>query len=220
MASSGRLARVSQRWHITSSQPYPPLRHCAIVGDGCAGPPKPSICSDHNRHSAASASRMAFLACSRAFCALILAPWTRSPKIRCRLRPPIGALSVAFAGLRNPTRNGGRERSRTPTARSTKRQTRRAASLRLRVVEQRHKSEVHMQLLMAVKQRPARIVGHKVDFDLLVSTHHDNILHDPGRRLSGYAGQFETVAMQMHGMDVVAGVAHAQPIAFPLAQME
>ena len=27
-----------------------------MVGDGCAGPPKPSICSDHSRHSAASAS--------------------------------------------------------------------------------------------------------------------------------------------------------------------
>jgi hypothetical protein len=31
------LPRVSQRRHLTSSQPYPPLRHCAIVGDGWAG---------------------------------------------------------------------------------------------------------------------------------------------------------------------------------------
>jgi hypothetical protein len=90
MASSGRLARASQRRHITSSQPYPPLRHCVIVGEGCAGPPNPSICSDHSKHSAASASRMAFVACSRACRAPILAPLTRSPKIRCRLRPPIG----------------------------------------------------------------------------------------------------------------------------------
>ena len=39
MASSGRLARVLQRLHSTSSQPKPPWRHCAIVGEGCAGPP-------------------------------------------------------------------------------------------------------------------------------------------------------------------------------------
>jgi endonuclease YncB( thermonuclease family) len=39
IASSGMLPRVLQRWHSTSSHPYPPLRHCAIVGDGCAGPP-------------------------------------------------------------------------------------------------------------------------------------------------------------------------------------
>jgi hypothetical protein len=43
VASSGRLARVLQRLHSTSSQPRPPLRHCAMVGDGCAGPPWPSI---------------------------------------------------------------------------------------------------------------------------------------------------------------------------------
>jgi hypothetical protein len=36
IASRGMLARVLQRWHSTSSQPYPPLRHCAMLGDGCA----------------------------------------------------------------------------------------------------------------------------------------------------------------------------------------
>src|SRR3977135_3132776 len=55
MASSGRLALVLQRLHSTSSQPRPPLRHCPIVGEGCAGPPKPSI-----RNDARSASRAAF----------------------------------------------------------------------------------------------------------------------------------------------------------------
>jgi hypothetical protein len=29
------LASVSQRWHLTCSQPWPPLRHWPIVGDGC-----------------------------------------------------------------------------------------------------------------------------------------------------------------------------------------
>jgi hypothetical protein len=62
-----------------------------MVGEGCAGPPKPSICSDHNRHSAASASRAAFVACSRACCACTFAPRTRSPKSRRLDFPPIGA---------------------------------------------------------------------------------------------------------------------------------
>jgi len=41
------LARVLQRLHSTSSQPSPRLRHCPMVGDGCAGPPYASIWSDH-----------------------------------------------------------------------------------------------------------------------------------------------------------------------------
>src|SRR4051794_23488249 len=36
-----------------------------MVGDGCAGPPKASICSNHKWHSAASASRAALRARSR-----------------------------------------------------------------------------------------------------------------------------------------------------------
>jgi hypothetical protein len=63
-----------------------------MVGDGCAGPPKPSICSDHSRHSAASASRTASLARSRACWALIFAPLTRSPKMRRLDGPPIALL--------------------------------------------------------------------------------------------------------------------------------
>jgi len=56
MAAAG-VSRRAARWRGFRSgahhlQPaIPPLRHCAIVGDGCAGPPKPSICSDHSRHS-------------------------------------------------------------------------------------------------------------------------------------------------------------------------
>src|SRR5713101_4537392 len=60
MASSGKLAGVLQRLHSTSSQPSPPLRHCPIVGDGCAGPPYPSMRIDQASASARSASRTAF----------------------------------------------------------------------------------------------------------------------------------------------------------------
>jgi hypothetical protein len=39
MASNGKLARVLQRLHSTSSQSKPLRRHRAMVGEGCAGPP-------------------------------------------------------------------------------------------------------------------------------------------------------------------------------------
>ena len=48
----------------------------------------------------------------------------------------------------------------------------------LRVVEQGHEAEVHVQLLVAVKQGHAGIVGHEVDFGFLVSAEHYDILHD------------------------------------------
>ena len=92
------------------------------------------------------------------------------------------------------------------------------ATVPLRVIEQRHKSEVHVQLLMTVKQGPAGIIGHKVDFHFLVSAEHDDILHDPRRRLSGNAGQLKAVAMQMHRVDIVAGIAAFQPIPAALTQ--
>src|SRR5258707_14513026 len=45
-------SRVLQRLHLTSRQRTPPLGHCPIVGDGCAGPPKPSMRIDHAAASA------------------------------------------------------------------------------------------------------------------------------------------------------------------------
>src|SRR5258708_3215519 len=91
---------------MTSSQPYPPLRHCAIVGEGWAGPPNPSIFSDHSRHSAASASRAASLARWRAPSAGTLAPMIRSPKIRCLVFPPMAAITAAIGVYGNPLQFG------------------------------------------------------------------------------------------------------------------
>jgi hypothetical protein len=43
-----------------------------------------------------------------------------------------------------------------------------------RVVEKCHEPKVHVQLLMAVKERHSRIIGDEVEFDLLEATkHHD-----------------------------------------------
>src|SRR5271157_921402 len=84
----------------------------------------------------------------------------------------------------------------------------------LDVFEQGHEAEIHMQLLMTVEQREAGIIRHKVDLHLLVAADHDNILDDTGRWLPSHTCQFETVTMKVDRMDVVAGVAHAQPVPF------
>jgi ABC-type antimicrobial peptide transport system permease subunit len=49
----------------------------------------------------------------------------------------------------------------------------------LDISEQGHKTEVHMELLMAVKQGEAGIVGNEIYFGFLVSTHHHYIFHHP-----------------------------------------
>jgi hypothetical protein len=45
------------------------------------------------------------------------------------------------------------------------------------VIEQGHEAEIHVQLLMAVKQGEAGIIGNEVDFGFLVSAYHNHIFH-------------------------------------------
>jgi hypothetical protein len=87
---------------------------------------------------------------------------------------------------------------------------------RLRVVEERHETEVHVQLLMAVEESKAGIVGNKVNLQLLVASEHDHVLHDAGGFRCREIGQFKAVPMEMDGMNVVTGVAHPKAIAFTL----
>ncbi len=81
-----------------------------MVGDGCAGPPYPSIRID--QASARSASRLACLARSRAPWARILAPAIREPKRTSRDLVLIGAIAAALRAQAMPlgldTRNDGR----------------------------------------------------------------------------------------------------------------
>ncbi len=94
-----------------------------------------------------------------------------------------------------------------------------AGEPRLYVVEQSHESEVHVQLLVTVKERKARIGGDKVDFNLLVTSDHDYILHHARGGPSGNAGDFKTMPVKMDGMNIVAGIAHADAIALALMQV-
>lgn len=87
------------------------------------------------------------------------------------------------------------------------------------VIEQRHEAEVHVQLLVAVEEGCARIVGDEVDFDFLVAADHDDVFHQAGGGQSGVARDFKSVPVQVDGVDVVAGVAQAQAIALAFFQV-
>ncbi len=88
------------------------------------------------------------------------------------------------------------------------------------VVEQRHKPEIHMELLMTVKQGQTRIVGYEVDLSFLVTSQHHHIFHDASSGLSCELRQLKTVPVEMDRMNVVAGVAHSEPIPLPLFQVK
>jgi hypothetical protein len=81
-----------------------------------------------------------------------------------------------------------------------------AVCYHLDVIEQCHEAEIHVQLLVAMEQGQAGIIRDEVHLDLLIAAQHHHVLHDTGRRLAGDPHQLETVAVQMNGMDVVAGI--------------
>ena len=91
---------------------------------------------------------------------------------------------------------------------------------RLRVVEERHETEIHVQLLVAVEESKAGIVGNEVNLQLLVAAKHDHVLHDAGSFHSREISKLKAMAMKMYGMNVVTGVAHPKAIAFTLLQVE
>src|SRR5580692_7353871 len=92
--------------------------------------------------------------------------------------------------------------------------------LELHVLEERHEAEIHMQLLMAVKQREPRIIRHEIDLHLLIPANHDHVLDDSRGRLPCHTCQLKTVAVKVDRMDVIARVPHPQPIPFPLLQLK
>src|SRR5580704_11434686 len=57
---------------------------------------------------------------------------------------------------------------------------------------------------MAMKQREPRIVGQEIDFDSLSARNDDYIFEDPSRGGTRKPRQLKGVAMQMHGVIVIA----------------
>lgn len=79
---------------------------------------------------------------------------------------------------------------------------------RLGALEQGHKAVVHVQLLVAVKKRKPRLICGEVDLHFLETPNHDHIFVNACRRLSRDLCQFKNVPMQVHRMDIVAGISH------------
>src|ERR1700674_498456 len=88
------------------------------------------------------------------------------------------------------------------------------------IVEQSHEPKVHVNLLMAVKQGQARIVGDEIDFRFLIASQHYNVFENSRSGLSAQARQFEAVPVQMDWVNVVAGIAHSQSITLALHHVE
>ncbi len=90
----------------------------------------------------------------------------------------------------------------------------------LNIVEEGHETEVHVDLLVAVEEGEAGVVGDEIDLGFLIAADHDDIFDDAGGGLAGDLCEFEAVAVKVDGVDVVAGVAHADAVALALMEMK
>src|SRR5215472_12945704 len=88
----------------------------------------------------------------------------------------------------------------------------------LNVIEQGHEPKIHVQLLVAVEERRARVVGNKINLCFLVASEHDHVLEDSCGRLAEDLREFEAVSVEVNRMDVVARITH--PDAVPLALLQ
>ena len=88
------------------------------------------------------------------------------------------------------------------------------------VIEKCHEAEVHVQLLVTVKECQPWVVRDEVDFGFLVATQHHDIFQDSRCCLSRHAREFKAMPVQVYGVDVITGIAHANSIALSCFQMK
>ena len=84
----------------------------------------------------------------------------------------------------------------------------------LDIVKECHEAKIHVQLLMAMKERQPGIVRREINIDLLIAADHHDIFHHPESLLPVYLSQFETVAMKVNRVNIVSRILHAQAVAF------
>src|SRR3974390_1267519 len=85
-----------------------------------------------------------------------------------------------------------------------------------RIAEERHEPEIHVQLLVAMEERLARIVGDEIEFNFLKAAQHHHVLDDASGWLAAEPDQFETVPVQVQRMNVITGIAEFEPVAVAL----
>ena len=82
----------------------------------------------------------------------------------------------------------------------------------LNVSDKPHKAFVLMILVMAVKERRARVVGYKIDLHGAETCHVDGILHDACRFLVANFGDLKCMSVQVNWVIVAALVGHGEPV--------
>jgi hypothetical protein len=90
----------------------------------------------------------------------------------------------------------------------------------LSVFKESHETEIHMEILMAVKQGEPGVVGDKIDLNSTEAFHENRILKDAGCFFSIDLCDLEIVPMQVERMHVVALIDEREPIAATLVNLD
>ena len=83
----------------------------------------------------------------------------------------------------------------------------------LNVFKESHEAEIHMEILMAVKQGEPGIVGDKIDINSTEAFHQNRVLKDAGCVFSVDLCNLKIMPMQVERMHVVALVDESESIA-------
>src|ERR1022692_763241 len=90
----------------------------------------------------------------------------------------------------------------------------------LGIIEQCHEAKVHVKLHMAMEQSQPGVICNKINLHFLKTAQHSDILYDTGSMLASNLCDLKTVPVQVHRMYIIGCIAHAEPVSFPLFQME
>src|ERR1700744_5531339 len=88
------------------------------------------------------------------------------------------------------------------------------------VTKEHHETEIHVALLMAVKERRTRIRCNKVYFRSAFCFHNQNIFHQATHGDSVKVGDFKGVPMQVDGMVIGAFIPHHETMTLTLLQSD
>ena len=94
-----------------------------------------------------------------------------------------------------------------------------AAAVPSHIIEQCHESEIHVQLLVTVKEGTTRIVGDEVELERLKAAEHHHVLDHAGGGLAADTNKFKAMPMQVKRVDIVARVTELEPVAVPFLQL-
>jgi hypothetical protein len=90
----------------------------------------------------------------------------------------------------------------------------------LNVFKESHETEIHVEILVAMKQCGSRVIGDKIDIDSAEAFDQDGIFENSGRFFSVDLCDLEIMSMQVERVHVVALVDENQSIAATLLNLD